>query len=86
MPRGSQLGQFFGGPAAITDETESGWLVEHAVIAVNSKKPSKVKRRPYPEGIYEQEQQQAHFESQAHAWREKQRQRREAQQRKDEQP
>ncbi|WP_152424209.1 hypothetical protein [Leucobacter sp. UCD-THU] len=72
LPRGSAVWEYYGGQRAITAETESLWLVEHATIAVASAKPDRVKPRPYPLGVREQERQQQYTTSQADAWRRKQ--------------
>lgn len=51
MPRGGAIGEWLGGPMAVTAEVEALWENTYILTAVNSEKPKKVKPREFPEGI-----------------------------------
>lgn len=55
LPRGSAVHEYYGGPVAITDETDMLGLIEQAIYRTNAEKPESVQRRAYPEGIREKE-------------------------------
>lgn len=59
MPRGSAVGNRIGGAAAITDETDSMWSVEHALYLIawgqGDRKKQEPKRREYPPGALDQQ-------------------------------
>lgn len=59
MPRGSATMQRVGGAAAITDETDSLWSVEHALYLIahaqGEGKGQAPKRREYPPGALDQQ-------------------------------
>ena len=75
LPRGGAVGQRLGGPAAISDEAEAGWLVEAALYKIaHSQAGGKGKApemRDYPLGIAEQAQKATFTESRAEAFRRK---------------
>ena len=52
VPRGGAVGEWFGGPMAVTAEVESLWELTHVLAQVNSKK--KIKPRPMPDGVRDQ--------------------------------
>lgn len=68
MPRGGAVGEWFGGPSAITGEVEALWGVELAVARSSTDKPSKVKPPDYPEGVRVAVQKAAKAEAKAEAW------------------
>lgn len=51
MPRGGALGEWFGGPAAVSAEVEAMWAVEYYSAVSVAAKPKKVKPREYPVGL-----------------------------------
>jgi hypothetical protein len=55
LPRGAQTWVALGGRAAISDDVESSWLVEHALYSIawgqGGRKGEKPKFRDYPPGL-----------------------------------
>lgn len=75
LPRGGAVGQRLGGPAAISDEAEAGWLVEAALYKIaHSQAGGKGKApemRDYPLGVAEQAAKDNYAVSRAEAFRRK---------------
>lgn len=59
MPRGSATMERIGGAAAITEETDALWSVEHALYLIayaqGEKKGQEPKRREYPPGALDEQ-------------------------------
>ena len=53
LPRGGAVGEWVGGPMAVTAEVESTWEVSYVLAQANSKK--NVKPREFPKGVREVE-------------------------------
>ena len=53
VPRGSAIGEYYGGALAITAETEALWEISYLIAKTNAKKPSSVKPRKMPIGVKE---------------------------------
>lgn len=69
LPRGGAVGEWVGGAMAITAETEALWEIAHITAQVNSKK--KLKPRPMPEGVREQQRKLERRAEQMRRWRAK---------------
>lgn len=75
LPRGAQTWLALGGAGAITAETESGWMIEHALYAIAHAKAGnkgrKPEMRPYPAGLLETTAKAQKATSRAEAFRQK---------------
>lgn len=75
LPRGSAVGTRLGGAAAVSEETEAGWLVEAALYKIaHAKAGGKGKApemREYPQSHAEQAEKQNYAVSRAEAFRRK---------------
>lgn len=75
LPRSAATWMAVGGAMAVSSETESAWLIEHALYAIaHAQAGSKGKapeRRPYPPGIQEAAAKATKAQSRAEAFRAK---------------
>ena len=67
--------EYFGGWAAVSEETLALYYVEDAVRKQNAKDPDKVEFRDPPVGVREKKRRQEYAETRAEAWRRKQQER-----------
>lgn len=77
LPRGASVWIHAGGPGAITDETESAWILEHTMLmqqwgqAPKNKRGKAPKMREYPKPLFESDKKAEQFERNAAAWKRK---------------
>lgn len=75
LPRGAQTWMALGGRGAITAETESAWLIEHALFSIAygqaGSKGEKPEMRPYPPGLDDLESKAQYATTRAEAFRAK---------------
>lgn len=75
LPRGATVWRHIGGPASVTDETESLWMLEHTTQMIawvkGGKRGKKPQPRAYPKGVNEDARKQLEFEKKAEQFRRK---------------